>query len=78
MKVPFFEPALGLPEENMVLGAMRNKWLSMGPQVEAFERRFAEYLGVKYAVALNSCTAALHIACMLLDLREGDEVIVPL
>lgn len=77
MKVPFFIPALGRAEEEQVLETIRSKWLSMGPQVEDFEKRFADYHGVKYAVAVNSCTAALHIANLLLNLKSGDEVIVP-
>lgn len=77
MKVPFFIPALGSAEEANVLATIRKKWLSMGPQVEEFEKRFAEYQGVRYAVAVNSCTAALHIANLLLNLKSGDEVIVP-
>lgn len=77
MKIPFFIPTLGEPEEKIVLETIRSKWLTMGPQVEAFEEQFAAYQGVKHAVAVNSCTAALHLANLLLDLKVGDEVIIP-
>ncbi len=56
---------------------MRSGALSAGPQTEAFEREFAEHLGSKHVVALSSCTAALHLACMAAGVGPGDEVIVP-
>ncbi len=77
MKIPFFVPTLGQAEEEMVLATLRSKWLAMGPQVEVFEERFAAYHNVEHAVAVNSCTAALHLANLLLDLKTGDEVIIP-
>ena len=46
-------------------------------KVSAFEEKFADYIGVKYAVGVNSATAALHLANYVLELKEGDEVIVP-
>ncbi|MCK4818762.1 DegT/DnrJ/EryC1/StrS family aminotransferase [bacterium] len=52
-------------------------WIGLGPKTQEFEERFAEYIGVKYAVGVNSATAALHLACYVLGLKESDEVIVP-
>jgi len=52
-------------------------WIGLGPKTQEFEERFAEYIGVKYAMGVNSATAALHLACYVLGLKEGDEVIVP-
>jgi len=54
---------------------MRSCWLGTGPKTTEFENKFAEYKGVKYAVALNSCTAALHLALLSLKLQPGDEII---
>lgn len=75
--VRLFEPTLGVEEEDAVLAVLRRGWVSMGEEVEGFEAEFARQVGVDYAVAVNSCTAALHIAGMLADLGPGDEVIVP-
>lgn len=62
----------------MLLEAFDSNWIApLGPQVDAFEHDFAEYLGVKHAVALSSGTAALHLALILLGVGPGDEVVVP-
>jgi dTDP-4-amino-4,6-dideoxygalactose transaminase len=60
-----------------VLDCLRSGWLTMGPNVMAFERRFAEYLGVEHAVAVSSGTAALHLSALAAGIRAGDEVVVP-
>ena len=52
-------------------------YLSTGPFVSEFEKKFARFIGVKYAVFLNTCTSALEIAVHSLNLKKGDEVIVP-
>jgi len=56
---------------------IKSGWFTQGPCVEKFEKIFAEYIGVKYAIALNSCTAALHLAIKSIGIKPGDEVIVP-
>ena len=56
---------------------LRSGWLTSGPLVEEFEKTFAEFVGTKYGVALNSCTAALHATLLALGIKSGDEVIVP-
>jgi len=56
---------------------LRSGWLTSGPLVKDFERNFAEFIGSKQAVALNSCTAALHTVLLALRVKKGDEVIVP-
>jgi dTDP-4-amino-4,6-dideoxygalactose transaminase len=58
-----------------VLDSMKRAWLGTGPKVARFEGDFAAYKGVRAAAALNSCTAALHLSCLTLDLQPGDEVI---
>lgn len=60
-----------------VAEALRSGWLTMGPRTEAFERAFAAHLGCRHVVAVSSCTAALHLACLAAGVSEGDEVIVP-
>ena len=76
-KVMLSDIDLGEEEINAVVEVLKSKWLSMGPVTQKFEQEFAKYLGVKYAFAVSSGTAALHIACRVLGIREGDEVIVP-
>ena len=63
-------------ERELLLDAFDSNWVApLGPHVDAFEREFAEKIGVKHAVALSSGTAALHIAMQILGVRRGDEVI---
>lgn len=76
-KVMLSDIDLGEEEINAVVEVLKSKWLSMGPVTQKFEQEFAKYLGVKYAFAVSSGTAALHIACRVLGIREGEEVIVP-
>ena len=56
---------------------LRSGWLTMGPRTPAFEEAFAEHLGARHAVAVSSCTAALHLAYLAAGVGPGDEVIVP-
>jgi perosamine synthetase len=60
-----------------VTSALRSGWLTSGPKVKQFEREFAERVGAKHAVAVNSCTAAMHLALDAIGLKCGDEVILP-
>ncbi|MGW4241172.1 aminotransferase class I/II-fold pyridoxal phosphate-dependent enzyme [Nocardia sp. NPDC004722] len=73
--LPLAVPNLGDAEEHEVLDTMRSGWLSTGPKTQRFERMMADYLGVKNAVAVNSCTAALHLALLAAGIGPGDEVI---
>ena len=75
--VPLFEPELSEADKQAVRDVLDSGWITMGPKVAAFEERFADYVGSRHAVAVNSCTAALHLANALIDLGPGDEVIVP-
>ena len=75
--VPLFDPDLDEIEVEAVSAVIRSKWLTMGERTTEFETRFAAFCGVRHAIALNSATAALHIALMAAGIKPGDEVIVP-
>ena len=77
INVPFFRPQIGDGDAQAVTKALFSGWLTTGPQVKRFEQEFAQAVNAKYAVALNSCTAALHLAVEALDLRPGQGVFVP-
>ena len=76
-RVPLADIDLGQAEVNAAIKVLKSKWLTMGQITEGFERKFAKYLGVKYAFAVASGTAALHIAHQILGIAKGDEVICP-
>ena len=73
--LPFALPDLGEAEIEAVVRVLRSGWITTGPEVQAFEREFAELLGVRHAVAVNSCTAGLHLALEAAGLRPRDEVL---
>jgi dTDP-4-amino-4,6-dideoxygalactose transaminase len=75
--VPFFRPHIGTEEINEVIDTLRSGWLTTGPKVKQFEQQFAASVGARFAVAVNSCTAALHLAVEAIGLREGDAVLIP-
>jgi dTDP-4-amino-4,6-dideoxygalactose transaminase len=76
-QIPLFDLRLEAEDLEAVADTLRSGWLTMGPRTEAFERAFAEHLGSRHAVALSSCTAALHLAYLAAGVGPGDEVIVP-
>lgn len=71
------DPILGEEEKNVLCDVINSGWLTMGDRVKAFEQAFAELHGVEYAVAINSCTAGLHLCLSALGIGPGDEVLVP-
>ena len=71
----FGAPAIEDEEIAEVVDSMRARWLGTGPKVARFERAFADYKKVQHAVAVSSCTAALHLSMVVAGVREGDEVI---
>ncbi len=77
MKIPFYKPSLGDEEINEVVDTLKSGWLTTGPKTKQFERDFAAYLQQKHAVAVNSCTAALHLALEAIGLKAGEGVLVP-
>jgi dTDP-4-amino-4,6-dideoxygalactose transaminase len=75
--VPFYKPSLGKAEVTEVLDCLQSGWLTTGPKVKQFEQEFAGYLHRDHAVAVNSCTAALHLALEAIGLKAGQRVVVP-
>src|ERR1700750_2840650 len=73
--IPLSSPELGAREEELVIEVLRSGRLSLGPMGEAFERAFADFLGVDDAVAVSSGTAALHLGVRQLGWGPGDEVV---
>ena len=71
----FGQPKIGEDEIDEVIDSLKKGWLGTGPKTKRFENDFAKYKSVKYSLALNSCTAGLHLSCLTLDLKPGDEVI---
>ena len=73
--LPFAPPLIGEEEIREVVDTLKSDWITTGPKTRRFEQEFAAYLGAPAALALNSCTAALHTALVTLGIRPGDEVI---
>jgi len=71
----FGRPALGAEELAAVQAVLESRWLGTGPKVAEFERRFRDYRRASHAVAVGSCTAALHLAIVAAGIGPGDEVI---
>jgi perosamine synthetase len=76
-EVPFFRPSISQAEIDEVVDTLRSGWLTTGPRVKRFEEEFGRAVGASHAVALNSATAALHLAVEALGLQPGDAVLVP-
>lgn len=70
-------PLIEQPEIDEVVASLKSGWIGTGPKVHKFEEMFKRYKGAKFAMALNSCTAALHLSMLAIGIRRGDEVIVP-
>src|SRR6516165_4762014 len=77
LQVPFFRPSISEAEVAEVAACLRSGWLTTGPRTKQFEAAFAAAVGASHALALNSCTAALHLAVEALGLRAGQAVLVP-
>jgi dTDP-4-amino-4,6-dideoxygalactose transaminase len=73
--LPFFKPDLSEEEIAEVVETLRSGWLTYGPRSQAFESEFAAAVGARHAVAVNSCTAAMHLSLLAAGIGPGDEVI---
>src|ERR1700704_621921 len=76
-ELPLFDLQLQPQDLEAVAETLRSGWLTLGPRTAAFEEEFAEHLGARHAIAVSSCTAALHLAYLAAKGGPGDEVIVP-
>lgn len=76
-KVPLFDVEFGPAEFEAVQAPLRDGWLTMGPKTEELEDRLCELTGARHAVAVNSCTAALHLSLLACGIGPGDEVLCP-
>ena len=77
MAIPFFQPEIGDDEITAVSSCLRSGWLTTGSKVKEFEQAFKSFVKSEYALAVNSCTAALHLALEALCLEPGQKVLVP-
>jgi dTDP-4-amino-4,6-dideoxygalactose transaminase len=75
--IPIARPWVGAEEEAAAIEVLRSGWLTQGPYVARFESEFARYVGAAHAVAVTSCTTALHLTMLALGIGAGDEVVVP-
>lgn len=75
--IPIAKPYLTETEAQSAYDTILTGWVTQGPKVLEFEKKFADYVGAKYAVALSNCTTALHLAMIVAGVKEGDEVICP-
>ena len=73
--LPFSLPLIEEEDIKEIIEAIKSNWITTGPKATQFEKEFAEYVGCKHAIAVNSCTAALHLALEAVGINEGDEVI---
>ena len=76
-RIPLFDLNFSEKEEEAVVKTLRNKWISLGPKTNTFEKKFAEMLGSDYALATSNCTVALHLSMIVSGINRNDEVICP-
>lgn len=76
-KIPLFKLNFDEEEIEAVTETIRSKWISTGPKCEELEKQFVDMFDVKYAVSMSNCTDALHLSCILTDIKPGDEVLCP-
>ena len=77
MSVKFSKPNIFAADLELVKTTIKSGWLTHGKNTSKFEEKFRNYTRSKYSVTVSSCTAALHLSCLALGLKRGDEVIVP-
>src|SRR4029077_16228277 len=75
--IPVARPSFGPDEEQAVVDVLRSGWVTQGPRVAEFERSVGEDVGASHAVAVSSCTTALHLALLAAGVKPGDEILCP-
>lgn len=75
--IPLFKLNFDHQETDAVIKTIESKWISTGPKCEELEKLFCQMLDVKYAISMSNCTDALHLACIVNSIGEGDEVLCP-
>src|ERR1035437_1187283 len=73
--IPVYRPWIGEREAEAARRPILSGWVTMGPEVEAFEKEFAAYVGARHACAVSSCTTALHLGLLVVGVGPGSEVI---
>ena len=76
-KIRLFKPSVGVEELNNIKNVFKKSWLGYGPLVKNFEEKFAKFVGTKYAVGVNSGTAALHLSILSHNFKKGKKILVP-
>lgn len=76
--IPVFKPSYGKEELEALKEPFETGWIGLGPKTKEFENKFGEYIGVKYAIATNSCTAALHLAMKVMRVESYEVITTPL
>ncbi len=76
-KIRLFKPSIGADELKNIKKVFKKSWLGYGPLVKNFEKKFAKFIGTKYAVGVNSGTAALHLSILCHNFKKGKKVLVP-
>lgn len=76
--IPVFRPSMGDEEIKEVASVLKSGWIGLGPKTQEFEEKFTKYVGAKYAIAVNSCTAALHLGLKIMEVDGGEVITTPL
>jgi len=76
--IPVFRPSMGDDEVKAVGEVLKSGWIGLGPKTKEFEEKFAAYIKTKYAVGVNSATAALHLAMKVMNVEGGEVITTPM